>query len=139
MIVMNGIWSDAPKISNVDMAKFEIHHRFGFIDSLWWKFMPGVEIIVKWPVGYVVVGEDDPRWDWTLSACNQQFKSADPNDHWRPWLEKNVGKQGWDWNWKLGAFTAINNDSTVVGTDFLVIKFRKKKSELATIFKLMYG
>jgi hypothetical protein len=25
----------------------------------------------------------------------------EPNEHYRPWLEKIVGKQGVDWNWQL--------------------------------------
>lgn len=25
----------------------------------------------------------------------------EPNDHYRPWLEENVGKQGVMWNWKV--------------------------------------
>lgn len=25
----------------------------------------------------------------------------DPNDTWRPWLENNVGLQGFDWNWRV--------------------------------------
>ena len=39
--------------------------------------MPSVTINVKWPVDEV---------------------SADPNDHYRPWLQEHVGRQGWDWN-----------------------------------------
>lgn len=48
----------------------------------------------------------------------------DPNDRLRPWLEKNAGKQGQDWDWVL---SKDNND-------FVDIFFADK--EVAVLFEL---
>ena len=79
------------------------------IEELWWRFMPGVRIIVPW---------DIDAW------------SIHPNDHYRPWLEKYVGKQGWDWNW------GHHPDEPA---DMLVIKFRRKHAKYATMAKLLWS
>lgn len=79
--------------------------------------MPGTTIKVKWPVGEVRIKQEQSGiWDYV--------RSADPNDHYRPWLEKYVGKQGWDWNWKLDPH----------GFDSLIIKFRRGKEKYASHF-----
>ena len=49
-----------------------------FTQRIYWKFMTGEVIVVPWP---------------TYPG------SADPNDHYRAWLEENIGKQGRDWQW----------------------------------------
>lgn len=104
-----------------NVVKWEIHYRFGWYDALWWRFMPGSIIEVPWPTGWT---EPEPA----PGGGFIQFESADPNDHYRPWLEKHVGKQGWDWNWRIGTI------ATQTGmTDTLVIKFRTKKAKYATI------
>ena len=111
------------------MAKWEIHLRHGPISALWWRFMPGTEIKVRWPVGLTK----------PIPAPGGGFiqtQSADPNDHYRPWLEQHVGRQGWDWDWKIGPIAAHNDDGTVVGFDTLIIKFRRGKSKYATMFAL---
>lgn len=115
------------------MAKWEIHNRAGNLyDAAWWRWMPGVTISVKWPVGKVfVVDNSDSRWDWTLGASHQLFESADPNDHYRPFLEENVGKQRWDWNWAL----RDNN----VAENRLTIKVRTKHAQWATIVGLQWA
>ena len=105
----------------------------GFRDKLWWRFMPGVAINVKWPKGMIVAGPgpEDPRWhDWG-GAAYITFESADPNDHYRPWMEKNVGKQGRDWNWGLAG-----NDTS---ENRLTIKFRKSKEQYATLAAIMWS
>lgn len=105
----------------------------GFRDKLWWRFMPGVAINVKWPKGMIVAGPgpEDPRWhDWG-GAAYITFESADPNDHYRPWMEKNVGKQGRDWNWGL-----TGNDTS---ENRLTIKFRKSKEQYATLAAIMWS
>lgn len=102
-------------------------------EKLWWRFVPGVVINVKWPRGEIVAGPgpNDPRWrDWG-GAAYVRFESADPNDHYRPWLEKNVGRQGWDWNWGLAG------DDIAKG--HLTIKIRQSKSEYATMAGLMWS
>lgn len=111
------------------MAKWEIMSRFGPIKALWWKYMPGVEIEVPWPAGHIVVDDKDPRWvDLGGAVMVDLGFSADPNDHYRPWLEENVGRQGWDWEWRHGRIAAATGER-----DSLIIKFRKDKSKYATI------
>lgn len=105
------------------------------LDWIWWKLMPGVKIKVKWPRDEVVAGPglSDPRWrDWWGVAAYIKFPSADPNDHYRPWLEKNVGKQGWDWDWRI-----VDKDD--MSTDKLTIKFRRGKEQYASIVGVMWA
>jgi hypothetical protein len=125
------------------MSKYEIKGLFFFRknywlpyglnikDALWWRFMPGEMITVKWPVGQVKVGPSH-RYGW--SGYGPEFEyvdSADPNDHYRPWLEKNVGQQGWDWNWGLRDDNAADNR--------LTIKVRRKHAKWATYAALMWS
>jgi len=106
-----------------DMAKWEIHKRAGnLLEAAWWRWMPGVTISVKWPHGPV-----EKSGDWAASLT----ESADPNDHYRPWLEKNVGKQGWDWQWGLRDNNAAENR--------LTIKVRTKHAMWATMASLQWG
>jgi hypothetical protein len=122
------------------MAMYEINkHADSFAEWLFWKYGSGPTITVRWPVGeIIIVGEEDPRWDWTMSASKQSFESADPNDHYRPYLEKNVGKQNRDWMWKIGP-TAADNGFGTRGYDTLLIKFRKSKAKWATVAALIWG
>lgn len=83
---------------------------------VWWRVMPGVEVVVKWPRGSLVVD-------------NELIPSADPNDHYRPFLEKHLGWQGWDWDWR------IDN----VANDTLRIKIRRRHKELATMLALKWA
>lgn len=121
------------------MSKFEINGIFKFEgahgthympyglnlkDRLWWRYMPGVVINVQWPRGQIKVGPSH-REGW--SGVGEHFEyidSADPNDHYRPWLEKHVGRQGWDWAWGMGSWDATLNR--------LTIKIRKKHAVYAT-------
>lgn len=116
----------------VIMAKTElIKHTVNPIKNLWWRFMPGAIVTVKWPVG------------WTdLDNLGNQTSSADPNDHFRPWLEQNVGRQGWDWDWRLGPITGAQgrpNGPIVLAGDYLEIKFRWGREQYATMFILRYS
>ena len=128
-----------PDRGPVGMARWEIHKRFGFVDAMWWRFMPGTEIKVRWPVGQVVIDEDMPQWDWTIGPSKYVIDSADPNDHYRPWLERNVGRQGWDWNWRLGPMAATNDTGTVIGFDSLFIKFRRGRDRYATMAAMRWA
>ena len=104
----------------------------GVLEKLWWMFMPGVIITVRWPRGNIVVNHNDPRWvDWGGAVWVDLGFSADPNDHYRPWMEEHVGRQGWDWNWGF-----VDNDVT---EDRLTIKFRRGKDENATLAALMWA
>ena len=93
-------------------------------EKLWWRFMPGVVINVKWPKGWVVLHEDP---DGTKIST----ESADPNDHYRPWLEEHVGRQGLDWNWGMTGTDASENR--------LTIKIRQKYAKYATIAALRWA
>ena len=104
-----------------------------FINKLWWKLMPGVIVKVKWPSGEIIAGPgpEDPRWrDWG-GAAYVRFESADPNDHYRPWLEKNIGRQGWDWDWALTDDDLIKNQIT--------IRIRRKHRHYASLLALKWS
>lgn len=98
--------------------------------TLWWRLMPGTTIRVAWPTG----------WTEPVPAAGGgfiQMESADPNDHFRPWLEQNVGRQGWDWDWRLGEITGAQgsaNGPTYLTGDYLDIKFRRGREKYATLF-----
>ena len=103
------------------MAMFEINkHADSLSEWLFWKYGKGPTVTVKWPVG--PIEEADPV-DGTISA--------DPNDHYRPYLEKNVGRQNRDWVWGLRDNNAAENR--------LTIKFRKSKAKWATAAFLLWA
>ena len=107
------------------MASWEIHKRTANIfANIWWKWVPGVVITVKWPYGLV------PVFDSPFNGI--MIPSADPNDHYRPWLESFIGKQGSDWDWRIGD---IESD----GSNRLVIKLKNKHSLNATIIRLKWA
>ena len=128
-----------PVESQIGMAKWEILSRFGPAAGLWWRFMPGVEITVPWPTGVITVDHNHPKWDWSLGSTLQEGFSADPNDHYRPWMEEHVGRQGWDWNWRMGEIRDCGRVPTPGTGDTLVIKIRRGKSKYATIASLMWN
>lgn len=80
-----------------------------FIDKLWWYFVPGVIVNVQWPTK----------------------QPADPNYHYRPFLEQYVGHQGWDWDWGMA-----NRDAT---DNRLTIKIRQKHAQYATIIAMRWS
>lgn len=80
--------------------------------------MPGVIVNVRWPSGPVA------------NSFEEQYNSADPNDHYRPFLEQHVGRQGWDWDWGMG-----NRDAT---DNRLTIKIRRAKARWATVVVLQW-
>ena len=118
------------------MSKLEIKKLFtlpngvhfpcglNFREKLWWRFMPGVVINVKWPSGWVVLHE-------AHDGSKVSTESADPNDHYRPWMEDNVGRQGWDWNWGMADRDATDNR--------LTIKIRQKHAKYATLAALRWS
>lgn len=95
----------------VDWRSVHIN-KYNFIQKDWaallWALMPSNVVTVAWPQG------------WTeTDHLGNQFLSSDPNDHWRPWLEKNVGRQYWSWDWRIS--TDCQN---------VEIQFRKKQDML---------
>lgn len=125
------------------MSKLEIKKLFEFNkgrylpcglnikEQLWWRFMPGVVINVKWPKGQVRVGPSHKQGWAGVGPEFEYVESADPNDHYRPWMEQHVGQQGWDWNWGVA-----NND---VSENRLTIKIRRKYQDCAIIAKLQWS
>ena len=100
--------------------------------KLWWKFMRHTDVVVKWPVGWAIL-HDDGKGGITST------ESADPNDHYRPWLEANVGKQCWDWNWEPGPVAAVSDDGSDLGCDTVRIALRKKQAHFASIIALKWA
>ncbi len=107
------------------MNKNEIKEQFGLniIQHIWWNFMPGTTITIPWPKHEWLTLHDDGHGGKTDTLTD------DPNDHYRPYLEKNVGKQGWDWDWCIGS-------NGIPGT--LKIKFRRGKESWASIIMIMW-
>lgn len=101
-----------------------------WLERLWWRYWPGVKVKLKWPKGTIVVGYDDPRW-YDCGATWVEVESADPNDFYRPWLEKYVGYQGWHWNWVMEDNDAAENK--------LTLKVCKSKSKYATIAGIQWS
>jgi hypothetical protein len=102
-----------------------------FWEKLWWRFIPGVVINVRWPRGEIVIDEEHPLWDWTVGPSKYIVQSTDPNEHYLPYLEKHVGRQGWDWNWGMGGHDATE--------DRLTIKIRQKHAKYATMIAMMWS
>lgn len=127
------------KMSKKEMSQAEIHYRCGNLrDYLWWRFMPGITIEVPWPTGEIEVGPNSRNWAGVMhGSLRQLVESADPNDHYRPWLEYNVGRQRWDWDWRIG-YIAADNLAGTVGVDTLLIKVRMGKSKWAVVASLMW-
>ena len=102
-------------------------------DKLWWRFMPGVIIKLPWPCGEIVAGPGpgDPRWVDLGGAAYVKLESADPNDHYRPWLEQHVGRQGWDWNWGMSHNDVVENQ--------LTLKIRNSRAQYATIAAMRWA
>lgn len=48
--------------------------------KMYWSLKFGETVVVLWP---------------------KTKDMADPNDLMRPWLEENVGRQGYDWDWRV--------------------------------------
>lgn len=102
------------------MAKWEMIQRTANLFRIWqWRRLK-TQIVVKWPRGWAVLHDDG-------QGGKVSTQSSDPNDFWRVWLETNVGKQGWQWEWR------IHN----TGDDLLAIRFRKPED--ATLFALKYS
>ncbi len=101
-----------------------------FFDNLWWRFVPGVKVKLRWPKGTIVVGYDDSRW-YDCGATWVEIESADPNDFYRPWLEKHVGRQGWHWDWRME-----DND---VADNCLTLKICKSKTKYATLAGIQWS
>jgi hypothetical protein len=92
------------------------------IGHLWWRFMPGTTIKVRWPRGQVVEDRDN--------GIKIERFSSDPWDHYGPWLQQHAGRLGWDWRWDL-----TDNDAA---DDRLTIKFRWGRRQQAMMAAIMW-
>lgn len=97
-----------------------------------WKKNPENIVTVKWPADYIELKPDDPEWAFFNKTGEQYVFSSDPNDHYRPWLEKNIGKQGRDWDWRIKWGTDTRSDS-------LEIVVSKSKKEYVMMISLMWN
>ena len=109
------------------MAKQEIvKHTANLISMCQWRYWLRTEVEVKWPSG------------WTpQDHLGNSAETSDPNEWYRAWLEANVGRQGWAWDWRIGKVYVHDNNPLVDVRDTLKIKFRKPQD--ATAFALMFA
>jgi hypothetical protein len=100
-------------------------------EKLWWRFVPGVVVNVKWPKGQVKVGPSHRDGYSGYGPEYEYVDSADPNDHYRPELTELVGKQGIHWNWGMADRDATDNR--------LTIKIIKSKAKYASYFAIKWS
>lgn len=91
-----------------------------YFQQLRWRLTPKVAVHVVWPVGEVMISP---------GYC---VGSADPNDHYRPWLEANVGRQFVDWDWHLGLDHEFDEDWVTI-----TVSWRHRQK--ASMIGLMWG
>lgn len=92
---MHWLWLDACSSKLKPKRFLELWSQF------WWKYIPGQTVEVKWPRGYYPLDDID----------NVDCETTDPNTAYRWYLEKHIGKQGWDWDWRIGSY---QNDSLLI-------------------------
>ena len=105
------------------MAKQEIKKRTANLVSIcYWRYWLSTEVVIPWPSG------------WTpQDHLGNSVLSSDPNTWYREWLETNVGRQEWTWDWRISNNMSYYSDSP----DQLCIKFRR--AEDATMFILKFS
>lgn len=92
------------------------------LNNLWWKFMPGSEIIIKCPHDLISIPSpfnSNRHLIGTLAYFSP--------DNSRNKLEKIVGTKGWDWDWYM------------IDYDQLKIKFRIGKTQYASYFLMIWN
>lgn len=99
-----------------------------FINKLWWRLIPGTVFKVRWPTGKIVVDHNDPRW---IDMGGTVWVNLGPNDHYRWYMEKYIGRQGWDWDWCL--------TDTDISKQQLTVKIRRKHRHHATTLLLKWS
>ena len=104
--------------------------------QLYWRLVDYVEIDAKWPTGVIAVDPNHPRW-YDVGATWVEIESSDPNDHYRPFLEQWIGRQGWDWDWHL-RFHGRNTE-TMEQEGRLTIRMRQKHAVYASHIALMWN
>lgn len=113
--------------------------------KFWWRYMLGPTVTMPWPRGPVEVGPNSRLFDGFKNEIPQTVESADPNDHYRPWLEKNIGRQGWDWDWDWrhgdgqSKYLANTKGDPTDSTDTVIVRTRRKHRSQLAEFKLLFG
>jgi hypothetical protein len=102
--------------TKLDQMLFKISNRSYL--SFWLRIFPTKTDTVRWP----------NQWPGHLRPDEVDILPNDPNDIYRPWLEKNVGKQHIAWDWEISGKDG----------DLLEVKFRKGKYKWATLFLLLH-
>lgn len=87
---------------------------------LWWKYVPGTVFNLKWPRGKI------------LTNASETVYSSDPNDFYRSDLERLVGKQLFNWDWR-------NDPDSNLLEYGLQLKIRKGKEDGALVFAMIHG
>jgi hypothetical protein len=101
--------------------------------NLYLRYKYPVRITVAWPNGEVEVGPSSRNHN-VSDSYYQTVTSSDPNDHYRPALEKNVGRQGVDWDWG-NLFIYYHGTYR----DQMEIMFKKKHEKMAIYYQLKWG
>lgn len=72
------------------------------VDKLKWKMFAGPSILLRYPEHKeFTVDHSLPYWIDLGGAVNIKISSSSPDIHYRPYLEKHVGKEGFDWVWRI--------------------------------------
>jgi hypothetical protein len=98
------------------------------IRDTYYKFKYPVRITVVWPNGEVIVGPGSRNHNSVYGTYYQLVESADPNDHYRPELERTVGRQHVDWEWGISRLQY----------DILEIMFKKQHEKMAVYYHLKW-
>lgn len=102
-----------------------------WLHRLWWKYALKVTIILPWPKSQPVGKSANDK---------QTIYSVDPNDHYRPWLEQNIGRQHWDWDWQWAQTSYFpGRYGARVVHDAVIIKVLRRHRERAAEMKLLLG
>lgn len=86
----------------------------------YWRLAAGATVTLPWPRKY-----------WLDLGGGMSVHSDEPNDHYRPWLEANVGRQGWDWRWDYHHLSATEA--------VVILTVRKGKAPLASAAALKWS
>jgi hypothetical protein len=123
------------------MSDLELKTRFGLVDAIKWRLLRGGSVIVAWPEWCeVTVDHNDLAWvDWG-GAVRIIRDTDDPNWHYRPFLDKNIGKFGKDWMWRVrGCALDPNIRLDPWGPSTLEIRLHKRKAKWASILQLKWS
>ena len=102
----SGGWLMGPK-SNTAIRLHRDPVAIQVWSTFWWMFMTGRTILLQWPKFHI--------FPTTKIGFYEELDNT-----WELWLESNVGRQGFDWEWRIHSEQGIE------------IRFRRGKEDLAT-------